>query len=209
MTRLPGCALQVRVRVAGFFDRASCPGEKLAGIHAGHPAGFPPPARRVIRGPRGSRATSRATHRLALPRGYFFVGAHPVREQPTERNTAALRSRTSALLQGGGRPVDGESMSPVGSLWERTLCATNLRSGTSQRGCRAQGALPQTSPAPGAARVRHAWAKADAQRGPALSPQRHGALRSAWKYPLCSGGGCQATTCLARSGLSQGNAASS
>jgi len=36
-------------------------------------------------------------------------------------------------------------MLPIGSLWERTLCATNLRSGTPQRGCRAQGALPQTS----------------------------------------------------------------
>jgi hypothetical protein len=51
--------------------------------------------------------------------------------------------------------------------------------------------------------------KAGAQRGPALSPQRHGALRSAWNYPLCSGGGCQATTCLERSGLSLRNAASS
>ena len=40
MTRLPGCALQVRGRVAGFFDRTSCPGEKLARIHAGHPAGY-------------------------------------------------------------------------------------------------------------------------------------------------------------------------
>ena len=52
-----------------------------------------------------------------------------------------------------------------------------------------------------------AMSKADAQRGPALSPQRHGALRSAWNYPLCSGGGCQATTCLERSGLSQHDAA--
>jgi len=51
MTRLPGCALQVRGWVTGFFDRASCPGEKLARIHAGHPSGFPPPTRRVIRGP--------------------------------------------------------------------------------------------------------------------------------------------------------------
>ena len=43
----------------------------------------------------------------------------------------------------------------------------------------------------------------------ALSPLRIGALRSAWKYPLCSGGGCQATTHLTRSGLSHRNAASS
>jgi hypothetical protein len=39
MTRLPGFALQVRGWVAGFFDKASRPVEKLAGIHAGHPAG--------------------------------------------------------------------------------------------------------------------------------------------------------------------------
>ena len=43
----------------------------------------------------------------------------------------------------------------------------------------------------------------------ALSPLRPGALRSAWKYPLCSGGGCQVTTHLNRSGLSHRNAASS
>jgi len=62
-----------------------------------------------------------------------------VRNHPAKRYTATPRSRTSALLQGDMQPV------PVGSLWERTLCATNLRSDTPQRGCRAQGALPQTS----------------------------------------------------------------
>src|SRR5262249_30280961 len=36
---------------------------------------------------------------------------------------------------------------------------------------------------------------------PALSPLRCGALRSAWKYPLCGGEGCQATTFLNRSRL--------
>jgi len=39
MTRLPGCALQVRGWAAGFIDSTSCAGDKLAGIHAGHPAG--------------------------------------------------------------------------------------------------------------------------------------------------------------------------
>jgi len=78
---------------------------------------------------------------------------------------------------------------PISSLWERTLCATNLRSGTPQRGCRAQGALPQTSLAPGATRIDHAWAKADAQRGFALSPLRHGALR-------CSGIACRTIATL-------------
>ena len=61
MTRLPGFALQVRVRVAGFFDRASCPGEKLARILAGHPSGFPSPARRCHTGtPRAKSQEPRA-----------------------------------------------------------------------------------------------------------------------------------------------------
>ncbi|ULU25551.1 hypothetical protein DYST_02484 [Dyella terrae] len=41
----------------------------------------------------------------------------------------------------------------------------------------------------------------------ALSPLRYGALRSASKYPLCSGKGCQAATFLTRSGLSHRHAA--
>jgi len=57
-------AFRVRGRAAGFFDSTSgnrilrclnsgihavaCAGEKLAGIHAGHPAGFPSPTRRAI-----------------------------------------------------------------------------------------------------------------------------------------------------------------
>jgi len=65
------------------------------------------------------------------------------------------------------RAMDRESMSPVGSLWERTLCATNQRISTPRRGGRAQGALPQTS------RLANDWrAKADAKRDPASSPQR-------------------------------------
>jgi hypothetical protein len=38
-TRFAGCARKVRGGITGFFDRASCPDEKLAGIHASHPAG--------------------------------------------------------------------------------------------------------------------------------------------------------------------------
>jgi len=38
----------------GVFRRDSCPGEKLAGIPAGHPADFPRPARRAIGGPGGA-----------------------------------------------------------------------------------------------------------------------------------------------------------
>ena len=48
-------ALRVRERVTGFFDSTSCAGEKLAGIHASHPSGFPSPVRRALQGP-GLRA---------------------------------------------------------------------------------------------------------------------------------------------------------
>jgi hypothetical protein len=48
-------ALRVRERVTGFFDSTSCAGEKLAGIRASHPSGFPSPVRRALRGP-GLRA---------------------------------------------------------------------------------------------------------------------------------------------------------
>jgi hypothetical protein len=52
----PGArALRVRERVTGFFDSTSCAGEKLAGIRASHPSGFPSPVRRALRGP-GLRA---------------------------------------------------------------------------------------------------------------------------------------------------------
>jgi hypothetical protein len=47
--------LRVRERVTGFFDSTSCAGEKLAGIRASHPSGFPSPVRRALRGP-GLRA---------------------------------------------------------------------------------------------------------------------------------------------------------
>ena len=66
-----------------------------------------------------------------------------MRDQPTERCAYALRSRTSALLQRERGAVDWGLKLPGGYLWERTLCATNLRSGTSQRRGRAQGALLQ------------------------------------------------------------------
>jgi hypothetical protein len=136
----------------------------------GHPAGFPPPARRVIRGPqKPSQIKSRTT-----PGGCarsIFVGAHPVRDHLSERNSPALRSRTRCAPTGGGRgPADGASTLRVGSLWERTLCATNLRSDTPMRDDRAQGALPQTS--------RHAGDHALAMRTP--RPRRN---TSIFRYP--------------------------
>ena len=72
MTRLTGlAALQVRGWATGFFDRASCPGEKLAGIHAGHPAGFPPPTRRVIRGPPRAKSQKPRANSQARPSCVF------------------------------------------------------------------------------------------------------------------------------------------
>jgi hypothetical protein len=63
----------------------------------------------------------------------------------TNRSDASRRrGRAQVRSYKGSRwPVDGGSMLPLRSLWERALCATNLRSGTPRRGCRAQGALPQ------------------------------------------------------------------
>ncbi len=54
-------ARKVRGRATGFVDRASCPDAKLAGIPAGHPAGFPTPARRC-RGAPGKAAGHRGPH---------------------------------------------------------------------------------------------------------------------------------------------------
>ena len=44
----------------GVFRRDSCPDEKLAGIHAGHPAGFPSPTRRAIGAPGRAARSQRA-----------------------------------------------------------------------------------------------------------------------------------------------------
>jgi hypothetical protein len=55
---------QVRGRATGFVDSTSCAGEKLAGIPAGHPAGFPTPARRCRGAPVKQRAiVARTVHK--------------------------------------------------------------------------------------------------------------------------------------------------
>ena len=68
-------ARKVRGRATGFVDRASCPGDKLAGIHAGHPAGFPPPARRYRGDPGRAARILRALFRRARSR--TGAGAKP------------------------------------------------------------------------------------------------------------------------------------
>jgi hypothetical protein len=64
---------QVRGRATGFVDRASCPDAKLAGIPAGHPAGFPSPTRRAIGAPGRAARSQRALFRRARSR----AGAKP------------------------------------------------------------------------------------------------------------------------------------
>ena len=54
-------ARKVRGRVTGFVDSTSCADAKLAGILAGHPAGFPSPARR-FRGAPGRAAGRPGPH---------------------------------------------------------------------------------------------------------------------------------------------------
>jgi len=66
-------ALRVRGWATGFVDRASCPDDKLAGIRAGHPAGFPPPTRRAIGAPGRAARSQRALLRRARSR----TGAKP------------------------------------------------------------------------------------------------------------------------------------
>ena len=66
-------ALRVRGWATGFFDSTSCAGEKLAGILAGHPAGFPSPTRRAIGAPGRAARSQRALFRRARSR----AGAKP------------------------------------------------------------------------------------------------------------------------------------
>jgi hypothetical protein len=73
-------ALRVRGWATGFFDSTSCAGEKLAGILAGHPAGFPSPTRRAIGAP----------GRAARSRRALFEGAGSRAEAKSEQSTALL-----------------------------------------------------------------------------------------------------------------------
>ena len=68
-------ARKVRVRATGFFDSTSCAGEKLAGIPAGHPAGFPSPARRCRGAPGRAARILRALFRRARARASFCFSA--------------------------------------------------------------------------------------------------------------------------------------
>ena len=73
-------ALRVRGWATGFFDSTSCAGEKLAGIPAGHPAGFPSPTRRAIGAPGRAARSQRA----------LFKGARSRAEAKPKQSVALL-----------------------------------------------------------------------------------------------------------------------
>ncbi|HXD37826.1 MAG TPA: hypothetical protein VN624_14310, partial [Rhodanobacter sp.] len=104
-------ARKVRVRATGFFDSTSCAGEKLAGIPAGHPAGFPTPARRY-RGVLGKAAGHRGPHSVMKRKS---------KSQSQSQSRASVR-RSSALdlavLKSAGQD---------GSLLYRGPCAAVRR----------------------------------------------------------------------------------
>jgi hypothetical protein len=110
----------------------------------------------------------------------LFCRSALVRDQPTERYTAALRSRTSALLQGGRRSVDGGSILPVGS----SVGADPVRDKPTERYNAAWLSRTGCAPTDKPARQREGGpSKADAQRGPALSPLRFGRVAQRFEVP--------------------------
>ena len=184
MTRLPSCGRKVRVRVTGFVDRTSCPDDKLAGIRAGHPSGYSSTRPPLSYGdPQSQERRARAKAKAKAEAMAMAMAM------------AMAKAKAKAKARAKAKIEKIRSSEPAIPLWERTLCATGVSSVSLRRFV--------------AHRVRsHRKATHKAAALCALSPLRLGALRSASKYPLCGGGGCQATTHLNRSGLSHRNATS-
>ena len=122
-------AFRVRGRATGFFDSTSCAGEKLAGILAGHPAGFPPPNRHAIGAPgkaarskrallerAKARASAKATTKARAPRtcgvpAFAFVsasGAHDARLLFRGPSAAVRRGRSG---RAAGVAMEGNAFS--------------------------------------------------------------------------------------------------
>jgi len=137
----------------------------------GHPSGFPPPARRDIRGPRGQEPHQEPKARCAGP---LFVGAHPVRERRPQGGLLGRGRAQGALLQGVTQ-VWGWRINLAGRLF---VGAHPVRDKPTERYTPAWLSRTGCAPTdkPGARRDTSARcaAKAEAQRCPALSPQGFG-----------------------------------
>ena len=102
----------------GVFRRDSCPGEKLARIPAGHPADFPPPARRAIGAP-GEAARSCAqkqrhpTPTLPCMQGRVTTGSRRLVFAPASGahdERPLLRAPSAAVSRGREGRAAGEVM---------------------------------------------------------------------------------------------------
>ena len=122
-----GSAFRVRGWATGFFGGTSCAVEKLAGIPAGHPAGFPPPTRRAIGAPgkaarsrrallERAKARAKATTKAGALRtcgapAFAFVsasGAHDVRLLFRGPSASVRRGRSG---RAAGVAMDGNAFS--------------------------------------------------------------------------------------------------
>jgi len=138
---------------SGVFRRDSCPGEKLARIPAGHPADFPPPARRAIGAP--GKAARSCAQKQRQPQ------EHPTPPLLCTHGREATGSRRLAFALASGahdaRPV---FRGPLGGGEAGT---TRPRSGHRQgwRCLFAGAGAPSKSPAPP-----HGLAGQDARQAP-------------------------------------------
>jgi len=101
-------ARKVRGRAPGFVDSTSCADAKLACIHASHPAGFPPPARRCRGAPCKATRILRVLFRTARsnapspqpsPRLCRGEGAKPSAAHISLFSSSALQLFSSSALQ--------------------------------------------------------------------------------------------------------------
>jgi hypothetical protein len=143
---------------------------------------IPPPARRVIRGPRRAKSRSKSRRAPGAERDLSLVGAHPVRERRPQGGLLGRGRAQGALLQ-GRRQACGWRIDVAGWLF---VGAHPVRDKPTERYTPAW--LSRTGCAPTDKRqarhkVRHLWPKADAQRGPALSPQRFGRVAQRTEVP--------------------------
>ena len=88
----------------------------------GHPSGFPPPARRVIRGPLGQEPHQEPNNALASRAGSFFVGAH-LCATSLRSDTPTLRGRAQVRSYKGARTPWGVDLELRSALCGSAPCA--------------------------------------------------------------------------------------